>query len=132
MGQMKVLVPVDGSDCSFRALEFAIDMAECFGADIHVVHFSDAETEATESILDRAQEMFDERSVDDDPELLLGDSDVRRADAVGDAILEYVADESYDHVVMGHHSDGWLGKAITGSAAEKVLHAEAVPVTIVP
>jgi nucleotide-binding universal stress UspA family protein len=132
MVHTKMLVPVDGSECSFRALEFGVEMARCFDADLHVVHFSDAETDATTSILDRARSLLDENTTADDPELVLAGEQMRRASSVGDAILDYVEEHEYDHVVMGHHGDGFIGQAIVGSAAEKVLHAEKVPVTVVP
>lgn len=128
---MRILVPIDGSDCSFRALDFAVEMAHRFGADLHVVHFSDAETSGTETILDRARETLGE-DTDDDPELVLESEEIRRAKAVGEAILDYAEAEAYDHVVMGHHGDSPVERAIIGSAAETVLRAEVVPVTIVP
>jgi nucleotide-binding universal stress UspA family protein len=132
MARTKILAPLDGSDCSFRALEFAVEMTRCFDADLHVVHFTDAETAATASILDRARSTLEDGAIEDDPELVFEGAEIRRAGVVGDAILDYVAENEYDHVVMGHHGDGWVGHAIIGSAAEKVLHAEAVPVTVVP
>lgn len=129
---MRILAPIDGSDCSFRALDFAIQMARQFDADLHVVHFSDAETSGTETILERAQKVLAEADTAVDPELVLENEEIRRANAVGEAILDYAEAEAYDHVVMGHHSDSRVERAIIGSAAETVLRAEVVPVTIVP
>lgn len=43
-----------------------------------------------------------------------------------------VAEEGYDHVVMGHHGSGMVDRAMLGSAAETVVDAKEVPVTIVP
>ncbi|WP_232703272.1 universal stress protein [Halobacterium wangiae] len=130
---MDILVPVDGSDCSFRALEFAADMARRYEADLHVVHFSDAETDATDEIVNRAQNVLDAQGVDAVPEVTTDvDLEFRPGDKVGDDILELVTDYGYDHVVMGHHGSGTIERAILGSAAETVLRSERVPITVIP
>jgi len=129
---MDVLVPLDGSDCSVRALKFAVDLARRFGGSLHVVHFSDHETDATDQILDRAEATLDEAGVEDDPELVLRGIEIRDADEVGKEILNLVEKEGYDHVVMGHHGGGVVDRAILGSAAQTVVRGETVPVTVVP
>jgi nucleotide-binding universal stress UspA family protein len=129
---MKILAPVDGTECSSRALEFAIELAERFDGTLHVVHFSDAETEATEEILERAEELLAASDLEDDPELLTRTVDIRLADKVGKEILQVVEDEGYDHVVMGHEGAGRVERALLGSAAETVVRGETVPVTVVP
>jgi nucleotide-binding universal stress UspA family protein len=130
---MDILVPVDRSDCSFRALEYAADMAERYDATLHVVHFSDAESDATDAIVDRAERVLDAQDVDTSPEVNTdGGVEFRPGDRVGDDILALVDDRGYDHVVMGHHGSNTIERAILGSAAETVLHAEKVPVTVIP
>jgi nucleotide-binding universal stress UspA family protein len=130
---MDILAPVDGSDCSFRALEFAAGMARRYEADLHVVHFSDEETDATATIVERAKTVLDAQGVDAVPEVTTDvDLEFRPADQVGEDILELVQEHGYDHVVMGHHGSGTIERAILGSAAETVMRSERVPVTIVP
>ena len=129
---MKVLVPIDGSDCSVRALEFAIDFAARYEGSLHVVHFTDAKTEATDEILETAEETLERAGVEDAPELVECDIEMRIAANVGKEILETVEEEDYDHVVMGHHGSGTVERLILGSAAETVVRGETVPVTIVP
>ncbi|WP_135823589.1 universal stress protein [Halorussus ruber] len=130
---MDVLVPIDGSECSFRALDFAIEFVRRFEGSLHVVHLSDSETDATDQILDRARERLREEGVADEPEV---STDVnlafRPAERVGKDILELVSERGYDHVVMGHHGDSAVERAILGSAAHTVVKEESVPVTIVP
>lgn len=113
-------------------LQFAIDPAERFDGSLHVVHFSDAETQATETILESARELLEATELEDDPEMLTREIDVRLADRVGKEILGLVAEEEYDHVVMGHHGSGRIERALLGSAAETVVRGETVPVTVVP
>lgn len=129
---MNVLVPIDGSDCSTRALEFAVEFAERFDATLDVVHFSDAETDATTEICDRAAAIIPDDvnytvRVIADEEL-----DFRPAERVGELILDHSELDGYDHVIMGHHGSGALDRAILGSAAEKVIRSEKIPVTIIP
>jgi len=130
---MDVLVPIDGSECSFRALDFAIEFVRRFEASLHVVHVSDSETDATDRILSRARGRLREEGVTDEPEV---STDVnlafRPAERVGNDILELVSERGYDHVVMGHHGAGAVERAILGSAAHTVVEEESVPVTIVP
>jgi nucleotide-binding universal stress UspA family protein len=128
---MDVLVPVDDSDCSFRALDFGADMAARYDATLHVVHFADDSTTTNDAVLERAQRVLDARGVDADPEVN-ADVDVRSAGRVGSDILDLVDERGYDHVVMGHHGAGTIERAILGSAAETVLRAEKVPVTVIP
>jgi nucleotide-binding universal stress UspA family protein len=130
---MDVLVPVDGSDTSFRALDFGIDLARRFEGSLHVVHFTDVESEATERIVERAREALEAASVASTPEVTTDVAlEFRPEKQVGDAVLELVDERGYDHVVMGHHGSGTVERAILGSATETVIRADAVPVTVVP
>jgi nucleotide-binding universal stress UspA family protein len=130
---MDILAPIDGSDCSFRALEFAAEMAKRYDGSLHVVHFSDEETEATDTIRERARKVLDGEGVDADPEVETDvDIEFQPGNRVGDAILDLVAEHHYDHVVMGHHGSSTVERAILGSAAETVLRSERVPVTVIP
>ena len=129
---MKVLVPIDGSDCSTRALEFAVEFARRFDATLDVVHFSDAETDATDEIRERAEAVVPDDVAADIRIIPDEDLDFRPADRVGTIILDLVESDGYDHVVMGHHGSGALDRAILGSAAETVIRSEKVPVTVVP
>lgn len=131
---MKVLVPIDGSDCSYRALRFATDFVQRYDGDLHVVHITDYEGETTETILDRARSILAEADVLDDPEIVTDFrmSDPRYANAVGKDILRIVEDNDYDHVVMGHHGTGAVGRMILGSAARTVIKAAETPATVIP
>jgi nucleotide-binding universal stress UspA family protein len=130
---MDVLVPIDGSEGSFRALAHGVELVDGFGGELSVVHVVDAETEASDGILERAREFLAAEGSDAEPELLSGeDLDVRPSNRVGEAILGLVAERGYDHVVMGHHGAGAVERAVLGSAAETVVRADEVPVTVLP
>lgn len=125
---MTFLVPIDGSECSFRALEFALDMGERFDTDVHVIHLTDAEDEDTAALVERASEYVDA----DDVEVLTDAASVRDYDEVGRAILELCEARGYDHVVMGRHGRGVIERAVLGSASETVVESDDVRVTVVP
>ena len=130
---MDILAPIDGSDPSERALRFAAELARRFECSLHVVHVTDQETEATDRIIERAREILREEGIEGDPEISIDvDLGFRSADRVGQDILEMVDSEEYDHVVMGHHGTGMVDRAILGSAAQTVVDANTVPVTIIP
>lgn len=130
---MEILVPIDGSECSTRALDFAIEFARRFEATLHVVHITDEETDATNDILATARATLREAGVEDEPEISTDvDLSFRPAERVGEDILALVDERGYDHVIMGHHGGGTVERAILGSAAHTVVEEESVPVTIVP
>lgn len=131
---MKVLAPIDGSDCSFRALAFAAELVERFEGSLHVVHVTDHEGESTDEIMDRAEEVIEESGVSADPEVIVDMelSSPRYANRVGEDVLELVEEEGYDHVVMGNHGTGRVGRMILGSATETVVRSAETPATIIP
>lgn len=131
---MNVLVPVDGSDCSFRALEFATEFVRRYEGTLHVVHITDYQGEETSEVIRRAEEVVSDAGLKDEPEITtdLRMSDPGYANQVGKEILRLVEEREYDHVIMGHHGTGRIGRAILGSAAETVVRAAEVPSTIIP
>lgn len=131
---MEVLVPVDNSDCSFRALEFATEFVRRYDGSLHVVHITDhGEEEATE-VVQRAEDVLSEAGIEDEPEVVtdVRMSNLQYADRVGQDVLELVEEEGYDHVVMGTHDAGRIEGALLGSAAKTVVEDTEVPVTVVP
>ena len=130
---MRILVPIDGSDTSERALRFAAELCRRFSGTLHVVHVTDRETEATQRLVERARGILAEEGIPGDPSISLDlELSFRAANRVGEDIVELAGEGDYDHVVMGHHGDGAVDRLIIGSAAETVVRAGNVPVTIVP
>lgn len=129
---MEVLVPVDGSDSSARAVEFALRFAAHYDAHLDLVHISDQPTAATEQVLAEAEERV--AGTDATVQLVLSDDiGFRPGSAVGEEISRLVEERGYDHVVMGHEGgDDAVDRFIVGSAAEAVRRTLTVPATIVP
>lgn len=129
---MSVLVPIDGSECSVRALEFALEFARRFETDLDVVHVTDHRTDATQDLVERANTLLADSGIDADIEIVIDSQTFRSSDRIGKQILHLVESRDYDHVIMGHHGTGVVGRAILGSAAETVVQGVDVPVTTVP
>lgn len=128
---MDVLVPVDASDTSRRAVAFALEFAAGFDASLDLVHVSDRATDATRRILDESADLVD--GTDAEVELVLSDDiGFRPREAVGEEITRLVEERGYDHVIMGHEPESdVLERAMIGSAADAVRRNLTVPVTIV-
>ncbi|ESP87851.1 universal stress protein uspa-like protein [Candidatus Halobonum tyrrellensis G22] len=128
-----MLAAVDGSDNSMRALRFAVEFADRFDGELDVVHVTDRETEATEEVLRRVDEVLASAGGEADFELdVVEGLELPTAREAGKELLSLVSDRGYDHVVVGHHGAGHIERAILGSASETVVRGTSVPVTVVP
>jgi nucleotide-binding universal stress UspA family protein len=131
---MNVLVPIDGSDTSERALRFAAGFARRYDGDVHAVHITDVDDDESDALVAEAERILAEEGIEDDPAVAIDVrvSQTRYAEKVGQDVLDMVEESDYDHVVMGHHEDGLVGKLVLGSAAKTVVEGTEVPVTVVP
>ena len=138
-----ILVPVDDSEMSCDALDYAI--AECEDAEItalHVIDQSEIHTpigieaptvdrddivetyrQKARVVLEDAEETADDHGVEIETEMVEGD--------VTKSILAYVADNDVDHIVIGSHGRTGAGRILLGSVAESVTRRSSVPVTVV-
>jgi len=142
-----VLVPVDGSPLSSRALRHALrEFPEAEIAAYHVIDLfePDYADEAVASIYEPmlgSDEWY--RFVGERRDRLFAEVDEIDADYdrsvatdsdIGDPtrlVLEYAADEDVDHVVLGAHGRTAAERAVYGSVTETVVRRAPVPVTVV-
>jgi nucleotide-binding universal stress UspA family protein len=135
----RVLVPMDDSDLSERALRFALDVHR--DADVTVLHVvgepssmmgaatgialaDDSEQrvqELSQDVFDRAGEIASEHGVAVKVEAEVG-SPARR-------IVERA--EDFDVVVIGTHSGSLADRLLVGNVAKSVFQNSPVPVTVV-
>ena len=128
---MRILVPLDGSPLSERALDVTKTLAQALRAE--VVLFTVSETAETsrhaEQIRADTEEQLGRAAAK------LGDITVhRRVDTGGEparGILEAVRDLEADHIVMTTHGRSGLTRLAQGSVAEEVLREAPVPVTMI-
>jgi nucleotide-binding universal stress UspA family protein len=140
---MKLLVPVDGTDCSLHAVRHVIKLAKENGpVAVHLLNvyyepvrlgdvgiqvtrqqMEEVEQRQTDPALATAERKLREAGVAYDREVHAGDvaiSIVRRAEELGS-----------DAIVMGTHGHGPISNLVLGSTAMKVVQLAKVPVTLV-
>ena len=137
----KILVPIDFSPSSHAAVESAADLAQHFGASIHLVHvipmfpgttFPDfiPETKFLEEARKVAEKHFAAATADLTAKGIKVSSSVEVGDDVSSSILEAVEHEKADMVVISTHGlTGWH-PLVFGSIAEKVMKLVACPVLL--
>ncbi len=144
-----ILVAVDGSENSARALDFSLDLAEKYGAAVRVLNVSESPamgavpleptTISGESMvvfakdLQRFHEEILNKAVahakDVKPNVVVS-SKLRE----GDPALEIVGEAKearFDIIVVGHHGLGRVRELFLGNISEKVAHLAPCPVVIV-
>lgn len=148
MSISKILVPVDYSPCSRAALQFAVGLAERFGATLDVVHVWDRPSYVTEVAMTHTDPMsgksliqlIEENAERDLREFLQGVSLPHGMVASGrllsgdpaSALLRELKTHQHDLVVVGTHGRTGLSHVLLGSVAEKLTRLAHVPVMVVP
>ena len=134
-----ILLAVDGSEYSKKALAYAQDMAETYRATLWLVHvlphtsdllgYDDFEKLyakrkcAGQSVLDAAQEMLGESAIAVCEELVEGSE--------AESILNCAKNIQADLIVMGSRGMGALKGLLLGSISRKVIHYASCPVMVV-
>jgi|SRR5690606_1974424 nucleotide-binding universal stress UspA family protein len=137
-----ILVPVDGSDNSLRAVKAAITAIKEMGqANLHLItvqlpiasgnvkSFFSAEAinsyyqdEGRNALLP-AKALLDEAGVQYSEEILVGQ--------VGATIADYAKKHHCDQIIMGTRGLGSISGMVLGSVTTKVLNLTDVPVTLI-
>lgn len=137
-----VLVALDGSSLSERALIYALDtFPDASITTIFVINPIDAVIDAEASGLPAASDWHENakthaKSIHRTAEDLAAErnTDLIIATEVGNparTILEYTGDNTVDQIVMGSHGRSGLDRALLGSVAERVTRRARIPVTVV-
>jgi nucleotide-binding universal stress UspA family protein len=138
----KILAPIDFTETSSLALDYAVDLAVALGAAVSVLHvyqplvysFPDAVLVAppdmAAKISDKAQQMLDE-AVNSRRKRCPATSGILLNGAAWDEIGRVAVEQNADLIVMGTHGRRGLPRAILGSVAERVIRTSTVPVLTV-
>jgi len=143
---LKILVPVDGSECAVRAVREAIKVAnDSKGAQLHLLnvqlplisghakmflrhnvlehgHTFHAQAEG-EAALATVLPVVAESGIPFESEMRTGQ--------YGETIANYAKEKQCDRIVMGTRGLGAVGGLLLGSVARKVIHLADVPITLV-
>jgi nucleotide-binding universal stress UspA family protein len=138
---MRVLVPMDGSEQSWAAFEYALEQFPdatlvCLrvvnpvqaGYGIGMEGNAAAADEVMDARRETAEEMFDE--VRERAAAAGADLETRIEVGRPARTIEEVA-EAVDHVVVGSHGREGIARVLLGSVAENVIRRSPVPVTVV-
>jgi nucleotide-binding universal stress UspA family protein len=136
----RILVPVDGSNTSLRAVRHVVALARD-GASVNIVllHVLPATSQTRSRSRKRAQQLADLTATDGataSAQALLERARLPfrrhvRFGAPADAILDVAKRERCDQIVMGTRGLGAIAGLVLGSVAMKVLQLATVPVTLV-
>jgi nucleotide-binding universal stress UspA family protein len=137
----KILVPVDGSDISYRALDSALFLSERLGSKITAIHVIEKvptvyiqsqkildeilETHKNESqkILDECSSIATKKGIAINTTLLEGNP--------ASTILEFCQMEKYEVIIIGSRGMGHFKELILGSVSSKILHHSLCPVLLI-
>ena len=138
----KILVPVDGSPASLRAVDFAIAMAnQNPGTSLVLLNVQNiAATELTGAVMgsDDWQERASQSSANALKDAIakseaanVGFETLSRAGQPAEAIAQVARDKGIEHIVMGTRGLGSIQGLLMGSVTTKVIHLAEVPITLI-
>ena len=138
----RILLPIDGSPCSDRAVEYVIQTVKNTGeASVDLIHVQPKlrmrgiDPDAVPGPVGRLERAQEERATESARDLL-DKAGVRYACRyeMGDpaeTIVRYCRVHGCDEIVMGTRARGAVLSLIPGSVATKVIYLVDVPVTLV-
>lgn len=137
-----ILIPVDGSACSERAVRHVVELSKLLGPmRVHVVNVQPAVTawevkrflrekeiddlhqSLSEEATQAARALLDSAGIDYQLHHMVGE--------VAETIVELAADSGCSQIVMGTRGMGLVEGLLLGSISTKVLHLVQMPVTLV-
>lgn len=140
----RILVPIDGSNCSVRAAKYAIEVATLQKAQIFCIHmiaslpygygvagcaideyFEDAEKQA-QSWFNSIIEMAKKKNINDVKADIFTD-----AKSITGAIIDYASSKSIDLVIIGTKGRTGLKRLLLGSVAHGIIQHAHCPVLLV-
>jgi nucleotide-binding universal stress UspA family protein len=140
---IKFLVLVDGSAYSDRAVDYAIRRAAASRSEVHA-HLLNVQAHVTGvnvklfvsresldnfyrdegmAVLAAPRRRLEEAGLAHEYHISVGDP--------GPVAVAFAQDIACDEIIMGTHGRGFLGGAVMGSVAQKVVQLSPVPVTLV-
>ncbi len=141
-----ILVPTDGSEQAFAAVEEALELAALCDATVHILYVVEpiplgGFAAGMEPSQKSWGEVIDEQKAEGAEAISTittqaADYDLIVQEAIRhgkptESILEYVEEADIDAIAMGTHGRSGAGRFIIGSVAEKVVRQSPVPVLTV-
>jgi nucleotide-binding universal stress UspA family protein len=136
-----ILVPVDGSDNSYRALDAALLLSDKLGSNITVVHVMEqvpithiesekllselleAYKKENQDILSKCSEIATQKGLTIKTLLLQGNP--------ASVILDYSKKEKFELIILGSRGMGKFRELILGSVSSKIVHHSSCAVLLI-
>jgi nucleotide-binding universal stress UspA family protein len=122
-----ILVGLDGSELAERALQPAINLANAFGAALHIVRVISVTATVSEEYYANEFEMLQEITktyLDDIRKKIEFKGELVTASRIGgqaNCLIDYAAAHDIDLVVMTSHGRGGLGRSLLGSVTGRMI-----------
>ena len=137
-----ILVATDFGEAADNALVYGRELAQRFGATLHVLHVAEnvyisafgAETYASfapdlqRDLEETAHKRLAEAVIDSDGSGPCTIPVVMTSSSPAFAIIDYAREQDIDLIIMGTHGRGALGHILMGSVAERVVRLAPCPV----
>lgn len=147
----KILVPVDGSEYSQRAILKAMELVKAFDSHVILLHVMNVESSVANLRYARVDTVLNWQTLVEDAQKKANDILEEGKKAYGDisnkvetavldeptgniakVIAEYANEQDVDLIIMGSHGMGSLMHRLSlGSVTNKVLHFVAKPILVV-
>jgi nucleotide-binding universal stress UspA family protein len=150
----QILVPLDGSENSERALPHAQELARISGATLHLIqvvshseeldmargggysflaaeYSQDLAQEYIAARLNRAGEYLKEAAMRLDARGIKAETAVKEG-AAAENIIQYAQENGIDLIIMGTRGQGGIQRFLLGSTTDWVLRTGHLPVLVVP
>ncbi len=140
----KILVPIDGSDLSKKALKNALSLAKTFGSNVFILHVNEnipaswgmpglEGIEVSQEQIQQQLEKSAEEMVEEYKKISMNNGiDAKSGIILGNPANEIIeASKDYDLIVMGTHGKGGLLHLLIGGTAEKVVRHACCPVFLI-
>lgn len=115
ISKTKILVGVDGSKQSKKALAEAVTIAKCFSGSIKAVTvFQQGMENKTEEILSEAKQLLEKEKVEYTTISILGSNPAR-------ALQSIAKEENFDLIVVGNRGLGGTASLLLGSVSRQVV-----------
>jgi nucleotide-binding universal stress UspA family protein len=138
----KILLPVDGSNTSNKALDYALKLAQADQAEVRLIYCIDELSllssheysgemvqlarENGHTILQAGMALASAAKVKADTRLM-----DRVGQRLGESVADAAGDWGADLIVLGTHGRRGIGRVLLGSGAEQVMRMSPVPVLMV-
>jgi nucleotide-binding universal stress UspA family protein len=134
----KILLPTDGSEGAEAALEHALEIAEKYGAELHILYVADVRVDSTTDMWTNMLGQLEEMGKEATEEIAekVEEAGVETVTEVSrgiphEEINSYVDENDIDLIIMGTHGRTGIDRILLGSVAEKVIRTSEKPVLTV-